>query len=376
MGAAFARQRTGGPGGDGARRPDQAGNAPVHRRGRDDHLQEHRRAGSTGLPHPARADVGGRVQRPRDCRGRDPPVLALDRPGHLARRALRSHRRGAADAGAVAAHFRAARPRRHAGPPVHDRDHEHGAVLPAAPAGAVNEFAVLDGPPDRPEVLPDLGVPPVPAHRASGALRLVGRVRRVRADAGRHALHRQRQEDLVGRSAAPAVRHPRIPRVRRTDAACRDGGHQRAHPGARVQALPPPHPESRVPGIPPAPRPGEQVARCAVRHRRPPDRLGQEGRGADARPGAGAGGLRRRRGGRTGQPAARRRDSEHPPRRHERRPPAARVRGDAGPEGRRAAPGGGDDGARTRREARLAAPKPCEEPRAGPRRGGSEGRQP
>ena len=101
-------------------------------------------------------------------------------------------------------------------------------------------------------------------------------------DARRPELHRQRQEDLVGRAAAPAVRHARVPRLRRADAAGRLGGHRVAHPGARLQALQAAQPEPGIPPLPPAAHPGEQVARGPLRHRRQPDRLRQEGRGADA----------------------------------------------------------------------------------------------
>ncbi len=53
-----------------------------------------------------------RARRPRGRRRRHASVLALEGPGHLARRALREHRRGAAAAGAVAADLRPARARR------------------------------------------------------------------------------------------------------------------------------------------------------------------------------------------------------------------------------------------------------------------------
>ena len=48
--------------------------------------------------------------------------------------------------------------------------------------------------------------------------RFVERVRELRAAAGRAALHRRRQEDLVGRAAASDLRHAGVPHLRRADA--------------------------------------------------------------------------------------------------------------------------------------------------------------
>ena len=75
--------------------------------------------------------------------GRHAPVLHLDRPaGHAGERYTkheRSHgRRRAADA-----RLRHARPHRHRGPRAADRRDEPVALLPAAPAGAVDQLAVL-----------------------------------------------------------------------------------------------------------------------------------------------------------------------------------------------------------------------------------------
>ena len=57
--------------------------------------------------------------------------------------ALRQGRRGDAAARAGQPDLRPARPRRHQGPVARVPDHERGAVLPAAPAGALDELPVL-----------------------------------------------------------------------------------------------------------------------------------------------------------------------------------------------------------------------------------------
>ena len=84
-----------------------------------------------------------------------------------------THRRGAAAAGALAADLRPARARRGARPLVDDRPDERGALLPAAPARALDQLAVLDGARHRPEVVPHDGLPPLSAHRHPRSLRLV-----------------------------------------------------------------------------------------------------------------------------------------------------------------------------------------------------------
>src|SRR6185295_19803872 len=92
-------------------------------------------------------------------------VLELDGSGHLAGRALRDDRRGAAAAGALAADLRPARARRGARSADDDRPDERGALLPAAPAGAVDQLAVLDGARHRPEIVPNDGVPALSTDR-------------------------------------------------------------------------------------------------------------------------------------------------------------------------------------------------------------------
>src|SRR5437899_9326915 len=82
-------------------------------------------------------------------RRRNAPVFELDRPDHLSRGALRAHCRRDGATGEVAADFRDARARGHAGPADHHRPDERRTLLPAAPAGAFDQFAFLDGPKHR-----------------------------------------------------------------------------------------------------------------------------------------------------------------------------------------------------------------------------------
>ena len=163
----------------------------------------------------ARARQRGRTRRPGRRGRRHASVLALEGSGHLAGRPLRQHRRGDAAAGAVAADLRPARPRRRPGSHDDDPSDERGALLPAAPARALDQLAVLDGAQHRAEVVPHQRLQALPAHRRARPLRLVERLRELRAAAGRPALHRQREEDLVGRAAASDLRHARVPRLRR-----------------------------------------------------------------------------------------------------------------------------------------------------------------
>ena len=217
-----------------------------------------------------------RARRAAHRRRRHPSVLELEGPGHLARRALREHRRRAAAAGALAADLRPARPRRRARSADHDRADERGALLPAAPAGALDQLAVLDGARHRAEVVPHDHLPPLSAHRHSRPLQLVERVRELRQAARRAALHRRRQEDLVGSAAASDLRHAGVPRLRRADAP-RSGG--RCLPrwprrsSSSCYRLSPRNLGFRLYRTR-ADR-GEQVARGALGHRRQADRLRQ-----------------------------------------------------------------------------------------------------
>ena len=62
----------------------------------------------------------------------------------------------------------------------HDRAAERGAVLPAAPAGALDQLPVLAGARHRPEVVPDDRVPALSAERHPRPVQLVERVRGIR----------------------------------------------------------------------------------------------------------------------------------------------------------------------------------------------------
>ena len=99
---------------------------------------------------------------------RDASVRRLARAGHLSRRALPADRRGHADRRAREPDLRPARARRHRGPRDADPDHEPDAVLPAAPAGALDQLAVLDRHEHRAEVVPVQGVRSVPADEHPG----------------------------------------------------------------------------------------------------------------------------------------------------------------------------------------------------------------
>ena len=237
LGAPLARLRAARVERAGLRRSGEARDAPVDRRGRHEDLLGRRRAGRGNHPQPARSCRRRGAGRPSHRRRRHASLLELDGPGHLAGRALPEHRRGAAAAGALTADLRPARPRGRARFVVDDRSDERGAVFPAAPAGAVHELAVLDGPRHRPEVVPHDRVPALSAHRHSRPLSVVERIRELRQHAHRAALHRQRQEDLVGSAAAADLRHARVPDLRRADGAARLDCDRRARAGHHRQAL-------------------------------------------------------------------------------------------------------------------------------------------
>ncbi len=94
-----------------------------------------------------------------------------------------------------------------------DPPDEPDALLPAAPAGALDQLAVLDRHEHRPEVVPLQGVRPVPAHEHPRHVRVSGPISTDFVNLlVAHQLHRQRQEDLVGHPAASVLRHARDPR--------------------------------------------------------------------------------------------------------------------------------------------------------------------
>ena len=220
---------------------DQARAPPVDRRSRHEDLPERAGAAGRDLPDPAGAHRRRRTGRAGRGGGRHPSVLALERSDPVPRRALRQHRRRAAAARAVAAHLRPARARRRPGRDHRHRSDERGALLPAAPAGALDELAVLDGARHRAQVVPHDDLPALSAHRRARPLQLLERVRELRQAARRAALHRRREEDLVGRAAAPHLRHAGVPRVRRADASGSGRDARRAHPGDHREAAPAVH---------------------------------------------------------------------------------------------------------------------------------------
>ena len=226
----------------------------------------------------------GRARRPAHRRRRHASVLELDGSGHLARRALREHRRGAAAAGALAADLRPARPRRRARSLDDDRPDERGALLPAAPAGAVDQLAVLDGARHRPEVVPHDGVPPVSAHRHPRSLRLVERVRGVRRTCSSSCT----ASTTARRSGGTCGRIRRSARSSSASATCRRAPRATIAIAALAQAIVVKlyrlrEQQPRLPPLSPRADRGEQVARRALGHRRQADRLRQAPRGADAR---------------------------------------------------------------------------------------------
>ncbi len=207
------------------------------------------------------------------CAGATHPVRRLARAGHLPRRALPAGRRGHAAGGAVEPDLRPARAHRHRGPRDGHPPDEPGALLPAAPAGAVVQLAVLARHEHRAQVVPLQGVRQVPAHEHPRHLLELGRLRELRQPAGPHQLHRQRQEDLVGRAAAPVLLHHRGAHLRHPDARGRDARHRRAHPGDDGEAVPAALAQPGLPPLQPLAHHGEQVARVALRPRRQDDRL-------------------------------------------------------------------------------------------------------
>ena len=78
------------------------------------------------------------------------------------------------------------------------------------------------------------------------SVRLVERVRGIPGDPRPAALHRQRQESLVGSAAASDVRHARVPHLRRADVSARDDRARRAGAGDRREALSAAQEESRA----------------------------------------------------------------------------------------------------------------------------------
>ena len=234
------------------------------------------RAGRGNHPQPPRSRRRRGARRPAHRRRRHASVLELDGPGHLAGRALREHRRGAAAAGAVAADLRPARPRRRARSLDDDRADERGALFPAAPAGAVDQLAVLDGARHRPEV--------VSAPRCSAAFRApaspitsnswarVRAVRRTCSSSCTASTTARRSGGTCGRTRPSARSSSASATCRR---AARDDRDRRAGAGDHRQAVSAARAQPRLPPLPPRADRREQVARRPLGHRRQADRLRQ-----------------------------------------------------------------------------------------------------
>ena len=161
---------------------------------------------------------------------------------------------------------------------IEDRETAHpadepGPLLPAPPAGAVHELAVLARHEHRAQVVSLQGVRQVSANQHPRYVLELGRLRQLRQPAGAHQLHRQREEDLVGRAAASVLHHARSPDLRHPDAGRRDAGHRRADPGDRRQAVQAARAQPGLSRVQPLAVDGEQVAGLALRHRGQADRL-------------------------------------------------------------------------------------------------------
>ena len=125
---------------------------------------------------------------------------------------------------------------------------EPGPLLPAAPAGAHLQLAVLDGPQDGPDEHP--------LRRSSSASRAPASPTTFESyeqfenfvePARQDRLHRQREEDLVGRARPPHLRHGRDPHLRH---AHQHRGHawrsSRSIQALMAQALPDVPPQHRL----------------------------------------------------------------------------------------------------------------------------------
>src|SRR5207247_880298 len=140
------------------------------------HQDLRERAGIADRDAPDAQRTGGRRRTRGTASGRrgNPPILELDRSGDFARGPLQEHRGGVATTGALAVDFRHARSRGHAGRADDYRLDERRAVLPPAPAGPLDEFALLDGPQHGTQILAHHACPPAPARGRTALLWLPG----------------------------------------------------------------------------------------------------------------------------------------------------------------------------------------------------------
>src|SRR6266480_1846402 len=94
-----------------------------------------------------------------------------------------------------------------------DRHHEPGALFPSAPVRPVSELPILAGPKHRAKSVSPYDLRTISAYGHSRRIRKSERVRRLPEIAGIDQLHRQCEEDLVGRSVASVFRHDRVPHL-------------------------------------------------------------------------------------------------------------------------------------------------------------------
>ena len=135
-----------------------------------------RGAGRAG-PAPGAGDGAGRPERAQDRRRGHPPVLQLDGAGDHAARALPRGQGGPGGPGPAAADLRDPRAHRHRGPGLPDRRDERLRATSCRTSSPLHQFALLDGPGNRPQVLPERGLPELPPDRRSPGAPWLGRVR-------------------------------------------------------------------------------------------------------------------------------------------------------------------------------------------------------
>ena len=204
--------------GPGARRSDQAGAAPVDRRGRHAHLRGRRGAARRDLPHPRTSwcSAAERAGLAVAAAGTHPFSHWKDQvlsPGVRYDSIVEELQQLARSLLIFGLHVHVAVPDRTT---MIDLMNEV-ALLPAAPAGALDQLAVLDGARHRPEVVPHDDLPALSAHRRARPLRLVERIRELRQAARRPALHRRRRR----RSGGTCGRIRRSGRSSSASATCR-----------------------------------------------------------------------------------------------------------------------------------------------------------
>ncbi len=241
------------------------------------------RSGHAGVSHDRRgahvvarpAPGGGRgvgpVRARADRRG-EPSVLAVvDAEAHR-QGALRRAARGNAGRGAAHDDLRPARARRHRRRRTAHRPDEPGAVLPAAPAGAFVQLAVLGRGAHGPDVVPPDDLQRHSAHRAARAVCELERVPAPHRHADRDRHPRRHLAHLVGPAAERALSHARDARDGLVHVARGLGAARGAQPVPDAQAL---SAAARQPAVAPVPATAdrrEPLARDAVFVRRGPAR--------------------------------------------------------------------------------------------------------